>query len=148
MRAPGPGHSPKDRSLAVMLSSTAADGFVVYSHAGDDPIECKDYVRERSGLAPFKPRGAAIDKQRSITAWWKSRSATSERLGEARVKAGLRIWEEAEPLRSPASSRRNTFTLGWRYLTERRGLHIGLLDDLSHALRWHEGVGAVSRLDD
>ena len=60
VRAPGPGHSPKDRSLAVMLSSTAADGFVVYSHAGDDPFECKDYVRERSGLAPFKPRGAPI----------------------------------------------------------------------------------------
>ena len=64
----------------------------------------------------------------------------------ARVKAALRIWEEAEPLRSPASSRRNTFTLGWRYLTERRGLHIGLLDDLSHALRWHQGVGAVIAL--
>ena len=46
--APGPGHSPKDRSLAVTPSSTAPDGFVVYSHAGDDPIVCKDYVRERS----------------------------------------------------------------------------------------------------
>ena len=71
---------------------------------------------------------------------------TGERLAEARVKAGLRIWEEAEPLRSPASSRRNNFTLGWRYLTERRGLHIGLLGDLSHALRWHEGIGAVVAL--
>ena len=146
--APGPGHSPKDRSLAVMLSSTAPDGFVVYSHAGDDPIECKDYVRERSGLAPFKARGkrrgAADHRGRGRSSRRYRRSRRAPRRGAR--QGWLRIWEEAEPLRSPASSRRNTVTLGWRYLTERRGLHIGLLDDLSHALRWHQGVGAVIAL--
>jgi hypothetical protein len=55
--APGPGHSPKDRSLSVKLDAAAPDGFVVNSFAGDDPIACKDYVRSKAGIAPFKPNG-------------------------------------------------------------------------------------------
>ena len=52
--APGPQHSPKDRSLAVKLSGTAPDGFVVCSFAGDDDIECRDYVRAKVGGPAFK----------------------------------------------------------------------------------------------
>jgi len=52
--APGPGHSAADRSLSVKLDANAPDGFVVHSFAGDDDIECKDYVREKAGLGPFK----------------------------------------------------------------------------------------------
>jgi hypothetical protein len=55
--APGPGHRPIDRSLAVKLDPAAPDGFVVFSHAGDDVIACRDYVREKCGLEPFKPSG-------------------------------------------------------------------------------------------
>jgi hypothetical protein len=55
--APGPNHSAKDRSLSVKLDASATDGFVVNSFANDDPIACKDYVREKAGLAPFKPNG-------------------------------------------------------------------------------------------
>lgn len=47
---PGPGHSPKDRSLSIKLDASAPDGFLVHSFAGDDPIRCKDYVREKLGL--------------------------------------------------------------------------------------------------
>jgi hypothetical protein len=54
---PGPGHSRQDRSLSVKLDPTAPDGFIVHSFAGDDPIICKDHVRERLGLEPFKPNG-------------------------------------------------------------------------------------------
>jgi hypothetical protein len=39
---PGPGHSPKDRSLSVKFDDTAPGGFMVNSFAGDDPIICKD----------------------------------------------------------------------------------------------------------
>jgi Protein of unknown function (DUF3631) len=53
--APGPGHSPRDRSLSVKLDSTASDGFVVHSFAGDDPIACRDHVREKFGLPTWKP---------------------------------------------------------------------------------------------
>ena len=39
--APGPGHSPKDRSLSVTISATAPEGFLAFSHAGDDFAECR-----------------------------------------------------------------------------------------------------------
>jgi hypothetical protein len=56
--APGPGHSVVDRSLSVKLDSGAPDGFVTHSFAGDDPIACRDHVRTKAGLEPFKPNGA------------------------------------------------------------------------------------------
>ena len=55
--APGPGHSAADRSLSIKLDKDAPDGFVVHSFAGDHPIECKDYVREKVRLEPFRPNG-------------------------------------------------------------------------------------------
>jgi len=55
VKAPGPGHSAQDRSLSVKLADGDA-GYVVYSHAGDDPIVCKDYVRERPGQPRWQPR--------------------------------------------------------------------------------------------
>src|SRR5262249_36985159 len=51
---PGPGHSHKDRSLAVRIDPNAPDGFVVFSHAGDDPLSCKDHVRDMLGLPAFQ----------------------------------------------------------------------------------------------
>ena len=56
VRAPGPNHSPKDRSLSVTLASQDLDGFVVYSHAGDDTFACKDYVRSKLGLPDWEPQ--------------------------------------------------------------------------------------------
>jgi hypothetical protein len=53
--APGPGHSAGDRSLSVKVSDSG-DDIVVHSFAGDDPIECKKYVREKCGIQ-FKPNG-------------------------------------------------------------------------------------------
>jgi hypothetical protein len=55
--APGPGHTPQDRSLSIKLDPNAPDGFVVHSFAGNDPIVCRDYVREKAGLGAFKPNG-------------------------------------------------------------------------------------------
>jgi len=57
IRAPGPGHSPEDRSLSVKVDCRAPDGFVVNSYSGDDWQVCRDYVREKAGLGPFKPNG-------------------------------------------------------------------------------------------
>ena len=54
--APGPGHSAADRSLTIWLKPDAPDGFTVHSHAGDDPIKCKDYVRQKAGLPAFEPK--------------------------------------------------------------------------------------------
>jgi hypothetical protein len=54
--APGPGHSPKDRSLSITIADNQ-DGFVCHSFAGDDAIRCKDYIRSKLGLPEFKPNG-------------------------------------------------------------------------------------------
>ena len=55
--APGPGHSRIDKSLSVKLDPVAPDGFIVHSFANDDPIECRDYVREKCGLPAFSSNG-------------------------------------------------------------------------------------------
>src|SRR5262245_59923734 len=60
---PGPGHSPKDRSLSIRLIESAPNGFLLYSFAGDDPIVCKDYLSEKLGLQP--PNGRVNGALRS-----------------------------------------------------------------------------------
>lgn len=57
--APGPGHGPKDRSLSILISWQAPEGFVVHSHAGDDPIVCRDYVKAKLGLETSRRREVA-----------------------------------------------------------------------------------------
>lgn len=59
--APGPDHSPKDRSLSIKLDPAAPDGFVVHSFAGDDPLRCKDYVRGKLGLGDWQPMARATN---------------------------------------------------------------------------------------
>ena len=53
---PGPGRSAGDRSLLIRLSPMAPDGFELESLVGDDINACRDYVRQRVGLAPFAPK--------------------------------------------------------------------------------------------
>ena len=57
MLAPGPGHSAADRSLSIRIDPAAPDGFVVHSFADDDPIRCRNYVREKAGLPAWQPNG-------------------------------------------------------------------------------------------
>jgi RecA-family ATPase len=63
VHAPGPGHSPDDRSLSVKLNDGAPDGFVVFSFADDDLMECRDYVRKRIGLQAFRPNGRSKNEK-------------------------------------------------------------------------------------
>jgi hypothetical protein len=51
----GPNHSPVDRSLSIRIDPAAPGGFVVHSFAGDDPLNSKDYVRERAGMERWEP---------------------------------------------------------------------------------------------
>jgi len=66
--APGPNHGRDDRSLSVWIDDAAPDGFSVHSFCGDDPLVCKDHVRARLGLAPWRPerrnRAEPIARQR------------------------------------------------------------------------------------
>jgi hypothetical protein len=52
---PGPNHSQVDRSLRVFVDPDADGGFRVHSFAGDDPILCRDYVRQKLGLPRWEP---------------------------------------------------------------------------------------------
>lgn len=60
VRAPGPDHSPSDRSLGIWITTTGED-ITVDSKAGDDPIRCKDYARERIGLPRWEPGSVQAD---------------------------------------------------------------------------------------
>jgi putative DNA primase/helicase len=107
VRAPGPGHSLKDRSLAIKLDASAPDGFLVYSYSGDDWKTCRDHVRRCLGLPDWKP--GDDESTRSIPGsrieQWDLAAVEGEvaesgrpytedeliRMGSAR-----RIWEEAK----------------------------------------------------
>ena len=81
--APGPNHSARDRSLSVRLSWQAPDGFLVFSHAGDDFAACRDHVRVKLGLPQLAPtrRDAPVAPAPSDHA--------------ARIARAARIWNDA-----------------------------------------------------
>jgi len=63
--APGPDHSKEDRSLQVTPEPSGPNGFLVHSFAGDDPLVCKDYVREKCGLPPWETDRQDFDFRQS-----------------------------------------------------------------------------------
>jgi hypothetical protein len=110
---PGPNHSTKDRSLSILITPR---GLIVYSHAGDDWIECHDYVYGKLG-GNWKPDKApppdiiGDDQQR-------------------RIKNALQIWSDCI---DPCG------TLAERYLREHRGLI--LPNDIAYSvIRFHAGL--------
>ena len=133
---PGPGHSAHDRSLAVKFDPAAPDGFLTYSHAGDDWKICRDSVRSRLGLPPWQP---GDEQQRTIppskVQQWDMTAVGSD-VAEgarppseddlARTERALAIWNESVDPRS---------TLAERYLDSRK---LVLTDDLARCvLRFH-----------
>jgi putative DNA primase/helicase len=128
---PGPGHGPKDRSLAVWL---CGDKFSVHSHAGDDWQTCKDYVRERLGWSRWQPgdgRNRHIDPARILAIDYatvdveaKNRERTADDL--ARIERAVSIWNTAADPRG---------TLAETYLVSRA---LVLADDIAgNVLRFH-----------
>jgi putative DNA primase/helicase len=101
--APGPGHSARDRSLSVRLDPSAPGGFVVHSHAGDDPIVCKDYVRQRLGLPSWQPgdeqdkriapRSVSIFDHAAVQQESEPRQRTDDDL--LRINRAQQVWAEA-----------------------------------------------------
>ena len=87
--APGPGHSPRDRSLSVTISAAAPEGFLAFSHAGDDFAECRDHVKARLGIdrrqqenrpqtPPRRPTDAPRDDDRDARALMFAKQIVSE----------------------------------------------------------------------
>jgi putative DNA primase/helicase len=123
--APGPSHSRSDRSMTVRLSPTARDGFVVYSHAGDDFGVCKDYVRECLGMRREDRREAIAVAPTMPTA----------STGTTTTADALALWDASV---DPCGS------IVERYLAS-RALVLG--DDIAgDVLRWNPHIGAVIAL--
>lgn len=130
---PGPGHSPRDRSLSVIFSAQAPDGFGVSSFAGDDWQTCKDYVRERLGLdrsAWRRPAPVVTPAPRPV------RSEPSD--GERTTRA-LSFWHAGKDIAgTPAEA----------YL-RRRGVYDVLpVEADGGALRWHDSGMMVALVRD
>jgi hypothetical protein len=129
--APGPGHSKRDRSLAVRPSASDPDGFLVHSHCGDDWRTCRDFVRGKLGLPTD---GWKIGPAPSRSASAPGPTAAPED-DEKRTADALAIWRASTDPRG---------TVGEAYLRS-RGLE--LPDDLAGAvLRWNERIGALVAL--
>ncbi len=118
--APGPGHSHGDRSLSIKLDSGAPNGFVVFSHAGDDPLACRDHVRERLGLGPWERGQGRGMLSRAIP-------SGPDPDQERRKTLALQIWSES---RAPFGS------VVEHYLREHRGLELSR-DIGSDVIRYH-----------
>ena len=91
---PGPGHSSKDRSLSVKVDASAPDGFLVHSFAGDNPIRCKDYVREKLGLAPWSGRA----KERGYQKHERVTPAVDRDHAKRRLEKARWLWKRRRPL--------------------------------------------------
>lgn len=119
--APGRGHSRGDRSLSIRLDARAPGGFLVHTFSGDDPLDAKDYVRERLGLEREFPEREEAERPRP-------RPAPVRDPGEAgRIATALEIWRATiDPTDTPVA----------RYLAgERRLPH--RVSELAHAVRFH-----------
>jgi hypothetical protein len=133
--APGPGHSPKDRSLQVTLSASSPEGLLVHSFCGDDWKLCRDYVRSRLGLPQWQP-GDEQDRRIQRSKLYKFEAGAVELEAGARerteddlfrISRAVEIWNAAGDPRG---------TLAERYLRDRRKLD--LTDDLvGTVLRFH-----------
>src|SRR5262249_26240087 len=121
--APGPGHSRLDRSLSIRIEPAAPDRFVVHSFAGDDPLVCKDHVREHLGLPRWEPGDG---QDRRVDAFQRERFERTAVDREAakrprseddhhRIERAIAIWDEAKDPRG---------TLAQTYLNVHRKLDL------------------------
>jgi hypothetical protein len=131
--APGPGHSRLDRSLSIRIEPGAPDGFLCHSFAGDDPIICKNHVRQRLGLPEWKPGDDRRVDGSQLARFDRTaidREATKRPRSEDdhhRIERAVAIWHEAQDPRG---------TLAQIYLNVHRKLDLD--DDLAGGvLRFH-----------
>jgi len=128
---PGPGHGPRDRSLAITLSATAPDGFVVYSHAGDPWEDCRDHVRRLLGIERQRPARGAQDRTQARAAHRRPPGDNPHRV--------LDIVTQLEPiLGSP----------GEAYLRDERGIDMDAIRDIlerTDAISWAPALYSTSR---
>lgn len=128
VRAPGPGHSRHDDSLAIWLSHQSPIGFRTHSHAGDDWRVCQDYVCQRLGIEPVRRSSVETSPIERMTARVHAREARvqdEQELDRKRRRAN-ELWAAASDPRG---------TLVETYLGSRA---LALPDEIAGAvLRFH-----------
>ncbi len=112
-----PGHSSADHSLGIRIEPGAPEGFIINSFAGDDPVICRKYVRER--LRELDAGGALSIEQEFPQG--------SEAAQQARINAALTLWNEAVPAQG---------TIVEKYLAA-RGCPLTAAVTLADHLRFH-----------
>ena len=125
--APGPNHSRTDRSMSVRISSGAPDGFVTYSHAGDDWRICRDHVRERLGIERASPVLENIRVQPKVAA--KPNMSDDERIVDA-----VALFKASVDPRGTAAE---------AYFMSRR---LEIADLAGRVIRWNQRIGAAIAL--
>lgn len=91
---PGPGHSDSDKSLSIKIDPTTPDGFLVHSHAGDDDIECKDWIRKQLGLPRWRASGRSNGPSVGVTDYV-YRQADGAPYLRVRRTADKRFWQQS-----------------------------------------------------
>jgi hypothetical protein len=132
--APGPGHSCRDRSMAVWLDANSPHGFRCHSFAGDDFKRCRDHVRERLAMPSWRPGAAALLSTPPVVRT--QVDPQRETIDRERIDRAMTIWKEAmSPRGTPVEL----------YLRHRR---LSLPQDVlkADALRFHPAC--PFRLDD
>lgn len=115
--APGPGHSPDDRSMRVFIAPNSPFGFRVHSLAGDDWRDCLNYIKSRLGIADVPHHVQRMLQPRPVPQPDPTKIRASE--------MALRIWNDAGPIvRSPVAF----------YLEQR---NINPIKAESHVIRFH-----------
>lgn len=110
---PGPGHSPRDRSLSVTFGSA---GYLVYSFAGDDWRDCRDHVADILGFGQSRFAAPSEEDLRKIR---EEDEAQARRIEDRAVEC----WRQAVPINgTPAET----------YLRGR-----GISCDLPPTMRFH-----------
>jgi hypothetical protein len=128
-----PAHDDRKPSLKIKDDPNKKDHIDLHCFSGCDWRTVKDELA-KLGLIE-----SVVSSHRSAHsgATTKPKPSKPERSAADRTRIAVRIWEQSVRLKG---------TLGWKYFTERRQLHIGLLPDLKHALRWYERDCAVIAL--
>jgi hypothetical protein len=134
-----PVHADKTPSLKVRDDPRKDDGVDVICFAGCNWKDIKDNLR-RQGLLP-QFNGSSSEQRRLLQTpmlrHFATRVSEPDDDTDQRIEHALKIWQASKPLPD---------TLGWKYFTEHRGLDIGKLGELEHALRYHAGFDAVMAL--
>ena len=124
--APGPGHSPRDRSLSVTISAAAPEGFLAFSHAGDDFVECRDHVKARLGI----DRRQQENRPQTPPRWPTQPPRDDDRDARALTSAKTTVLGMGRLLDSP----------GETYLRDVRKIDTGEIRDVlerTDAIGWH-----------